>query len=349
MAEKILDTDELIERYENDESIDSLVEDSQLSKSGLTKKIYRNTDYRQREQREKRNCERCGDLFKPDSSPEQNYCSRECFTKSEITSEKITVNCDNPSCEKEKTITLNTFNSQDNHYCSTECYHAHRSENLVGKNNPNWKSGSSYEEYPVEFNSSLKRKVREKDNYTCQICGIAQKNSEYKLDVHHLDENKSNLNMQNLTALCRSCHSHMQNSEQAKKLLNSKHTMSYKKGYRRENQCVKLLEKCGFEAERSQNPAYSSGDYFGLFDVIAMRKDRKPRLIQVKSNRTDGAMKEILESEFIPETHFEVEIWVAYDNDGWRVERMNAGEWTTLIDERNLSKNYGAEVKEKYE
>lgn len=286
--------------------------------------------------REEVNCKNCGETIEKILSEikPNNFCNKKC--SAEYLEKTIEMSCE--ECGEKVTRRPSTAGSKA--FCSKEC----QLDNMTNE---------SEREYPQEFNKKLKRKIRKKDLQTCQICGIANEKCREKygaqLDIHHMDEDKNNNSINNLTALCRSCHGSMRNQEQAEKLRHSKHTMSYKKGYRRENQCVKLLQKCGFEAERSQNPAYSSGDYFGLFDVIAMRKDRKPRLIQVKSNRTDGAMKEILESEFIPETHFEVEIWVAYDNDGWRVERMNSGEWNTLIDERNVSKNYGAEVKEKYE
>jgi len=349
MTDKKIPKEKIIERYKSGESLDSISEDSKLSKSGLSKKIYRNTEYRQRSARKEKNCERCGQNFKPESSPEQSYCSRRCFTKSKIKSEKILVECENTGCEKTKEVTKNSFESQKNHYCSTDCFHDDRSRKMTGSENPNWKNGKSFKDYPAEFNKELKEKIRIKYNKTCQICGIAQENLDKKLDVHHLDENKNNLDKNNLVALCRKCHSSMQNSKQAEKLRRSKDTMSYKKGYRRENQCKKTLEKCGFQAERSYNPAYSSGDYFGLFDVIAMRSDKKPRLVQVKSNRTDGALKEILESQFIPEKHFEVEVWIAYDNQGWRIDRMNGGNWKTIIDERGSQRNFGELVKENYD
>lgn len=69
-----------------------------------------------------------------------------------------------------------------------------------GEKHPNWKGGISFEPYPPLFNGSLKRAIRERDDYTCMLCG------EYpsKL-VHHIDYNKENCDPDNLITLCRSC------------------------------------------------------------------------------------------------------------------------------------------------
>ena len=81
------------------------------------------------------------------------------------------------------------------------------------RNNPRYIDGRCGVRYPFAFNKYLKEEIRIRDNYTCQICGITQ--DEYltkrtrrglKLDVHHKDGDNHNLNPNNLTTLCRSCH-----------------------------------------------------------------------------------------------------------------------------------------------
>jgi len=52
---------------------------------------------------------------------------------------------------------------------------------------------------------TLKRSIRERDNYTCRICGKQQ--TEITFAVHHKDYDKKNCNPDNLITLCRSCHS----------------------------------------------------------------------------------------------------------------------------------------------
>ena len=74
-----------------------------------------------------------------------------------------------------------------------------------GKNSPNWIDGRSYEDYPKEFNKLLRELIRKRDNYTCQKCGVRERDFFRKLDVHHIDYNKKNCNKDNLITLCLRC------------------------------------------------------------------------------------------------------------------------------------------------
>lgn len=62
----------------------------------------------------------------------------------------------------------------------------------------------------IGFTESKKRKVRLRDNNTCQECGLHSSMSIEKygcdLHVHHIDYNKKNPNKDNLISLCVSCH-----------------------------------------------------------------------------------------------------------------------------------------------
>jgi hypothetical protein len=68
-----------------------------------------------------------------------------------------------------------------------------------------WKGGISFEPYSVDWTRTLKRSIRERDKYTCQICEKEQEDRAF--DVHHIDYNKKNCNPTNLITLCKSCHS----------------------------------------------------------------------------------------------------------------------------------------------
>ncbi len=73
-----------------------------------------------------------------------------------------------------------------------------------GSKHPNWNNGSSFEPYGLEFNKDLKQQVLERDNYTCQCPDCEHKTN--KLDIHHIDYDKENNNLENLITLCASCH-----------------------------------------------------------------------------------------------------------------------------------------------
>lgn len=67
-----------------------------------------------------------------------------------------------------------------------------------------WKGGISFEPYSIDWKETLRRSIRERDNYTCQICGKQQ--GDIAHDVHHIDYDKKNSNPNNLITLCHSCH-----------------------------------------------------------------------------------------------------------------------------------------------
>ncbi len=77
---------------------------------------------------------------------------------------------------------------------------------LSGENNPNWRGGLHQKKYK-NFYQKIKDKIRERDNFTCQLCGITEEQLNYRLSVNHIDFNKENSVEQNLNALCKSCNS----------------------------------------------------------------------------------------------------------------------------------------------
>lgn len=81
----------------------------------------------------------------------------------------------------------------------------------TGENNPNWNGGSSFESYPQEFTKSLKEIVKIINNFECVLCRMNErahiKKYGKRICVHHINYNKKNCNMGNLTILCISCNS----------------------------------------------------------------------------------------------------------------------------------------------
>ena len=81
---------------------------------------------------------------------------------------------------------------------------------IAGENHFNWQGGISKDGYSYKFNNKLKQKIRKRDNYTCQICGITEEEHIIvygrNLDVHHIDYDKQNCSEDDLTSLCIPCH-----------------------------------------------------------------------------------------------------------------------------------------------
>lgn len=86
-------------------------------------------------------------------------------------------------------------------FCSRSCCAQWVSENLVGDKAPRWLGGKSFEPYPTTFNDNFKRRIRERDNYTCALCGASNSTS-----VHHINYVKDDTTPENCITLCVSCH-----------------------------------------------------------------------------------------------------------------------------------------------
>jgi formylmethanofuran dehydrogenase subunit E len=74
----------------------------------------------------------------------------------------------------------------------------------LGEKSPLWQGGVWHDPYSVDWTLSLKKSIRERDHYICQLCGAQQE--EEAFSVHHIDYNKQNCSPDNLITLCHSCH-----------------------------------------------------------------------------------------------------------------------------------------------
>lgn len=70
----------------------------------------------------------------------------------------------------------------------------------MGDKNSNWRGGIWHNSYSVDWTDTLKRSIRERDHYICQLCG------KYGYVIHHIDYDKKNCDPKNLVTLCRGCH-----------------------------------------------------------------------------------------------------------------------------------------------
>lgn len=74
-----------------------------------------------------------------------------------------------------------------------------------GATNPQWKGGTGTLPYGPEFTRAYKRLIRERDDQTCQRCGITREQFGRTLEVHHIDHDKMNNDPANLATVCSSC------------------------------------------------------------------------------------------------------------------------------------------------
>lgn len=78
------------------------------------------------------------------------------------------------------------------------------SEAHRGEKHWNWKGGRTFGKYTTDWTKSLRISIRERDKYTCQICG--EKQGDKAFSVHHIDYSKKNCCLENLITLCKKCH-----------------------------------------------------------------------------------------------------------------------------------------------
>lgn len=131
---------------------------------------------------------------------------------------KVTLICD--YCGKKFKQYKSEIKGQKHHFCSKECHDKWRSENIFGEENPNWRGGKSFENYPKEFYEK-RLEVLERDNYKCQMYGMTQEEHLERygcsLHVHHIDGNKDNNDMNNLVTLCTVCNTKIEYLEERPK------------------------------------------------------------------------------------------------------------------------------------
>jgi len=101
-------------------------------------------------------------------------------------------------------------------YCSSKCGYEARKGKYTGEEHPNWTGGS------IEW---AKQKVKIRDDYTCQICGLREMGL---MDVDHIKPKaifpELRTSLENLITLCPNCH--------RRKTIRDKKTLPFKNNTR---------------------------------------------------------------------------------------------------------------------
>ena len=89
-------------------------------------------------------------------------------------------------------------------FCSSACFHQWLGEYLSKEGSPLWRGGTK--PYPKGWNRRLRELIRKRDRHCCALCGKTEAKNGKKLEVHHIDYTKDNIELSNLISLCHKCH-----------------------------------------------------------------------------------------------------------------------------------------------
>lgn len=180
-------------------------------------------------------CPVCGDNYtrhksKVKRAKHASVCSRECHYKGRemgIIKREVNGGYDTSPeiIERECAECADMFGttrSQDYKYCSRDCFLDAHSKDMAGENNPAYKDGSASEKRCNRGPhwARIRKKVYERDNYTCQRCGgdcISRRdyngsNGDMIIQAHHIDayDTPKDNQLNNLVTLCASCHAEVE-------------------------------------------------------------------------------------------------------------------------------------------
>lgn len=145
-------------------------------------------------------CAGCGNLAEREvrlvnQNIKHNYkifCSKECSNNYKTT--LMTLSCGNCSKETKRTKAEYEKSKSGDVYCSRSCATSMNNKRYKsGENNPNYESGQG----------SYRKRAIAHYGAKCEVCDY---NVELVLQVHHLDHNRDNNEVENLIVLCPTHH-----------------------------------------------------------------------------------------------------------------------------------------------
>lgn len=153
-----------------------------------------------------KNCLICNTEFWHWPAHDQKFCSHPCYAQSLVKS--LIVPC--AQCGKEFEKRLSAIKRTKTNLCSTTCNTAYK----IGQNHPMYVNGKGSKPRGSRWNS-VKKAIKIRDNYTCQMCHTHEKDlskKQWRLEIHHIvpfgyftDEAQAN-HPKNLITYCHVCH-----------------------------------------------------------------------------------------------------------------------------------------------
>lgn len=183
-------------------------------------------------------CEFCKREFYT-KNKKQRFCSRKCVYNYRRRWRIVELSCN--WCGKKIKVNEYYIMRYKFHFCSRECQRKFHSVFIQKENNPNWRGGKTYEPYSPDFNKVLKKYIKERDSYTCQLCGITLEELKrigvyHNLYVHHIDMDKNNNSPYNLVTLCDRCHGKVHYDKRFIEVLKNV-VVENQKNYNKERKC----------------------------------------------------------------------------------------------------------------
>jgi 5-methylcytosine-specific restriction endonuclease McrA len=157
--------------------------------------------------RETRVCDGCDSEFEVVPSSDKDFCSLDCAYGNRSIDNAHTKDCE--ICGDEFR-TGGQSKAERRKTCSRDCRQEWLTGRYRGEDSATWKGG--YDQYYGNNWPEQRKKARERDNYTCQVCGVEEAQLDKQLSVHHVfpvrefDDPEDANGLINLVTMCEPCH-----------------------------------------------------------------------------------------------------------------------------------------------
>lgn len=160
-------------------------------------------------------CAYCHNMFDTGNNRKRVYCSRKCYGLAARGENHPKWNGGKEShvctqCGKE----YDDYSPPSKEFLKKRfCGMACKRKWFREKNHPAWLGEDYPRVYPPEFSDKLRKRIRDKYDWRCVVCGDYEQRDGVRIPVHHIDWDKSNSAEENLCTVCSSCHSRIHHAD----------------------------------------------------------------------------------------------------------------------------------------